>query len=200
MIGERLSNAHRTPVWVASLYEDRAERGNARSWRLSLRTRKAYNVSRVRRDFGRRRVCSESRSEMYGAGCGCRWLPAFSVVGSVCRGLSRKKQKQPEAAVPAPDFARNVRPILQTYCFGCHGPSKRRGGLDLERFDDAAHALDQVDLWDQVKERLDGKEMPPQKSKQPTEEERRTLMAWVRHVDESQVTCEDLSPAQLRSR
>jgi hypothetical protein len=131
-----------------------------------------------------------------------RWLLVPLVAGifgswiGVPRTIAHK-QKQPEATLPTPDFAKNVRPILQTYCFGCHGPSKRRGGLDLERIDDAAVALDDVDLWDHVKERLAGKEMPPAKSKQPSEEERRTLMAWVRHVEESQVTCEDLSPAQL---
>ena len=72
-----------------------------------------------------------------------------------------------------------------------------KGGLNLEKFDDDAEALDQVDLWDRVGERLASDEMPPKKSKQPTDDERRTLLAWVRRVDESQVTCEDLTPEQL---
>src|SRR5882724_2386902 len=36
------------------------------------------------------------------------------------------------SAAPAPDFAREVRPLLEQHCFKCHGPEKQKGGL---RFD-----------------------------------------------------------------
>jgi mono/diheme cytochrome c family protein len=36
------------------------------------------------------------------------------------------------AAVAAPDFTREVRPIFEQHCFKCHGPEKQKGGL---RFD-----------------------------------------------------------------
>ena len=32
----------------------------------------------------------------------------------------------------APDFSREVRPLLEKHCFKCHGPEKQKGGL---RFD-----------------------------------------------------------------
>src|SRR5262245_52855698 len=32
----------------------------------------------------------------------------------------------------APDFSRDVRPILEAHCLKCHGPEKQKGGL---RFD-----------------------------------------------------------------
>src|SRR3989442_14523062 len=35
-------------------------------------------------------------------------------------------------AAPAPDFSREVRPLLEKHCFKCHGPEKQKGGL---RFD-----------------------------------------------------------------
>ncbi len=76
------------------------------------------------------------------------------------------------------------------------GPTKRRGGLDLEKFEEDAVALDLVDLWNQVGERLTGNEMPPAKSKQPTEDERQWLSSWVKHVARSQVSCEDLTREQ----
>ena len=28
----------------------------------------------------------------------------------------------------APDFARDVRPILERSCYGCHGPEKQKSG------------------------------------------------------------------------
>ena len=49
-----------------------------------------------------------------------------------------------------------------------------------------------LELWDQVGERLSSKEMPPAKSKQPTDDERQKLLAWVKHVADSQVNCDKL--------
>src|ERR1041384_6627950 len=32
----------------------------------------------------------------------------------------------------APDFGRDVRPILERSCFGCHGPEKQKNGYRLD--------------------------------------------------------------------
>lgn len=41
-----------------------------------------------------------------------------------------------EETRPALDFTRDIRPILETHCLGCHGPDKRKGGLVLEGVSD----------------------------------------------------------------
>src|SRR5262249_19216871 len=84
-----------------------------------------------------------------------------------------------------PAYTKSVRPLLKTYCFECHNTTKRRAGLDLEKIDNNAAALDSFELWDQVGERLRSKEMPPPKAKQPADSEREALLAWVKHVAES---------------
>jgi hypothetical protein len=104
--------------------------------------------------------------------------------------------KAKDAASGAPGFMSGIRPILKTYCYECHNENKRRGGLNLAKIDSDAGVLDLNDLWDQVGERLRGKEMPPAKSKQPSEDERKTLLAWVKHVAESQVNCATLTAEQ----
>ncbi len=38
----------------------------------------------------------------------------------------------PPAAAGQMDFARDIRPILERSCLGCHGPDKQRGGLRLD--------------------------------------------------------------------
>ena len=96
-----------------------------------------------------------------------------------------------------PDYVNEVRPLLKTYCFECHNTTKRKAGLDLEEFDTATSALDRVELWDQVGERVQAKEMPPAKSKQPTEDERRLLFAWVKHAADSRVDYDKLPREQL---
>jgi hypothetical protein len=36
---------------------------------------------------------------------------------------------EPAASPAAPDFSREVRPLLEKHCFKCHGPEKQKGGL-----------------------------------------------------------------------
>jgi mono/diheme cytochrome c family protein len=96
-----------------------------------------------------------------------------------------------------PDFIQDVRPLLKTYCFECHNSTKRKAGLDLEQIDTASAALDLSELWDHVGERLRAKEMPPAKGKQPTEDERKLLLAWVKHAADSRVNYDKLTKEQL---
>jgi mono/diheme cytochrome c family protein len=77
-----------------------------------------------------------------------------------------------------PTYSADVRPLLRTYCFECHNPTKRKAGLDLDEIDTDAAAAERGDLWDGVGERVRAKEMPPGKSKQPTEAERKVLLNW----------------------
>jgi hypothetical protein len=39
---------------------------------------------------------------------------------------------QDSAAKAAPDFVRDVLPLLREHCFSCHGPTKQKGGLRLD--------------------------------------------------------------------
>ena len=41
------------------------------------------------------------------------------------------------SAAPAPDFLREVRPLLEQHCFKCHGPEKQKGGLRFDTKDGA---------------------------------------------------------------
>ena len=111
---------------------------------------------------------------------------------------ARQQKPQPgDTSASVAVFTRNIRPLLKSDCFECHNTTKRKAGLDLEKIDSDGAAVDLLDLWAQVGERLQAKEMPPAKSKQPTEDERQQLLAWVKHVAESQVGCDGLTKEQL---
>jgi hypothetical protein len=77
---------------------------------------------------------------------------------------------------PAMAAPGEIRPLLQTYCLGCHSTEKQKGELDLESSD--IHREPHV--WEHVLEQMELGEMPPKKEKQLTAEEKRQLTGWVR--------------------
>ncbi|MBY0229277.1 MAG: PSD1 and planctomycete cytochrome C domain-containing protein, partial [Gemmataceae bacterium] len=87
--------------------------------------------------------------------------------------------------LPAADFARDVKPVLEKHCVSCHGPEKQRGGLRL----DAARFLREGGnsgpgnpVGSQLLLALAGKDgynpMPP-KGPRVTPEETRLLREWI---------------------
>ena len=83
-------------------------------------------------------------------------------------------------ATPAAEvsFVKDVRPLLDTYCFSCHNADKKKGELDLTTIttDDAAQRA--TKLWRGVYDQIKAHDMPPDTAKkQPTNEERKRMIA-----------------------
>lgn len=77
----------------------------------------------------------------------------------------------PKAPIPAA-----VRPVLEKYCYSCHDDVKARGKWSFESAPpDFADAR-----WVRVFEKIVSGQMPPQKNKQPSSEERKTIVDWLR--------------------
>ncbi len=84
------------------------------------------------------------------------------------------------AASPAPaDFAKDVRPVMETYCFKCHGNGKKKGGLALDKWASPDAVVQDQKTWKHVLEALRTGEMPPDDEKQPSLDEREKIMAWI---------------------
>ena len=58
------------------------------------------------------------------------WILALIATGLVTRGIARGEEPV--------DYTRQIKPVLQARCLGCHGVLKQKGGL---RLDTAALAL-----------------------------------------------------------
>jgi hypothetical protein len=85
-------------------------------------------------------------------------------------------------APAAVDFQRQVVPLLERYCVGCHGGPKKKAdlALDVYRAGGQAAALANLSLWQEVAARLEAREMPPEeKQPQPSEAERATIIGWI---------------------
>jgi hypothetical protein len=81
---------------------------------------------------------------------------------------------------PDADYAKNVRPLIDKYCVSCHSARVHKGGLDLERFANVAGLCKHLKVGEQMIEMLTAGDMPPADKPQPTADERKTLIAWLR--------------------
>src|SRR5262249_55117524 len=80
-------------------------------------------------------------------------------------------------------FATRVRPFLERYCHSCHGPKKKKGGLDLSLETTVKAVANNARRWEQVLERLHAQEMPPAGApRRPGPAERAEVLAWIRDL------------------
>ncbi len=80
----------------------------------------------------------------------------------------------------AKEFEKEIVPLLEDYCYDCHGDSSKKGDVSLDEFKDLASHLEDRDLWLRVWKNVRRELMPPpEKDFQPTSEERRVLTSWI---------------------
>ena len=90
-----------------------------------------------------------------------------------------------EAGKPAPvgeqleaRYRESARPILEKYCFRCHGPEKKKSGVRVDILDGTLEDK-QLFLLKHMFKQLEEGAMPPKKELQPTVEERKVVLEWV---------------------
>lgn len=71
-------------------------------------------------------------------------------------------------------YTRDVRPILESHCFKCHGPQKKKGGIDFSK-----STFGERRLWKKTLTQVEEHEMPPEGEKPLTTEQSGTLKAWL---------------------
>ncbi|HTU26291.1 MAG TPA: DUF1587 domain-containing protein, partial [Pirellulales bacterium] len=81
------------------------------------------------------------------------------------------------AAVEA--FRTQVRPLLEQYCFRCHGGAEPKGDLALDKIDDPQQLLEQPEQWRTIADRLGDGDMPPSGELRPDKPALAKLLAWI---------------------
>ena len=77
------------------------------------------------------------------------------------------------------NFEKDIQPILERYCYDCHGDGVEKGGLALDQHKNSAERLGDHENWMVVWENLRAQLMPPAKKDQPSAAEREKVMRWV---------------------
>ncbi len=70
------------------------------------------------------------------------------------------KAGEPPAAM---DFKKNIQPVLEEYCYDCHGDGEKKGGVALDAFNTSTNFTEGRDVWWRVLKNLRAGLMPPPK-------------------------------------
>lgn len=105
--------------------------------------------------------------------CAPSWVVRGGLLLLLAAGLTAGE------ATPQTAYEKDLKPLLETYCYECHGAKKQKGDLDLSLITNDAAAQGKTRLWRGVFDRLRIREMPPEKSPQPTAAEYQRLMKGV---------------------
>lgn len=103
-------------------------------------------------------------------------LPALGLPGE-------PRQAQPARDALALDLERrlaeDVAPLLEQYCYSCHGNGKDKGQVVLDGVDSIQDVLAMADDWAAARDMLNDRLMPPEDEPQPTAHQILTINQWV---------------------
>ena len=103
----------------------------------------------------------------------CPWL------GKSAAGLLAALLTVSAHADPAATYEKEIVPLLETYCYTCHGDGESKGKFALDDFKDLKTHLSDRKLWIPVWQNLRSQVMPPSEKDQPSVEEKKKLLAWI---------------------
>src|SRR3974377_140092 len=87
-------------------------------------------------------------------------------------------------AVPprgAAEFRREIRPILETYCFDCHADGANKGNVAFDEFKTDQAAVDNRELWFKALKMLRAGLTPPAKKEHRSDKQRDQIVHWIKY-------------------
>lgn len=103
-----------------------------------------------------------------------RYAPGF-----IKTWLPEEKQAIDLTKVNDQHYVTEVQPLLQKYCFGCHGDEKQKGGIQLSVLNpDFVNGHD-APQWHAALDMINSSEMPPKEETPPSNEERQLMVDWL---------------------
>jgi hypothetical protein len=79
-----------------------------------------------------------------------------------------------------PAFPQKVEPVLQEFCYDCHGDGEKKGKVSFDEFKSHEELLGQRDLWLAVLKNVRAGLMPPEKKARPSAEQKKALEDWIK--------------------
>jgi hypothetical protein len=76
-------------------------------------------------------------------------------------------------------YEKQILPMLEDYCYDCHGDGEKRGGLALDKFTSLSAHLANTEMWYTVWKNVTSQMMPPSGKPQPSDADRAALLHWI---------------------
>ncbi|MFK5924636.1 MAG: DUF1592 domain-containing protein [Verrucomicrobiota bacterium] len=77
------------------------------------------------------------------------------------------------------DFTGKVEPVLSKYCYDCHGDGSDKGDFVMDDYDTLDEHFGNMGMWYDVWKNLRSNLMPPADKKQPSDEDRAKMLAFI---------------------
>jgi uncharacterized membrane protein len=78
------------------------------------------------------------------------------------------------------EFDTKVAPVIQKFCVSCHSGDYPADGKLIKSPVTEADAKKNTKLWKHMAREMEQKKMPPKDSAQPTEAQRKAVLAWIK--------------------
>jgi mono/diheme cytochrome c family protein len=101
----------------------------------------------------------------------------------IATGLIANWPAQAADPAAAADFKKNIQPVLEEYCYDCHGDGEKKGGVALDAFNTNTNFAEGRDIWWRVLKNLRANLMPPaKKTSRPTGEQKEIIAHWIKRA------------------
>ncbi|HWX21732.1 MAG TPA: DUF1592 domain-containing protein [Candidatus Binatia bacterium] len=85
------------------------------------------------------------------------------------------------ASLPgAEEFHQHIQPVLEEFCYDCHGDGMNKGGVAFDGFESDSATLASRDIWWKALKNLRAGLMPPAKKPRPAPEQKERIYSWIK--------------------
>jgi hypothetical protein len=107
-----------------------------------------------------------------------RHISLLKLVASCCGGLASFFPCL-ATADPAKVYDKEILPLLENYCFSCHGEGISKGDFAMDEFKDLSAHLNDRDHWLPIWHNIRSQIMPPSDEDQFSTAEKQKLLTWI---------------------
>lgn len=108
---------------------------------------------------------------------GTSWLGAGMVMAN--GAASGEDGPPPPREELVASYKKEVLPILETYCYDCHGDGSKKGELALDHYKDIDGMISDREVWKRIRDHIDFRLMPPPDEDSPSVADRQKLIRWI---------------------
>ncbi len=99
----------------------------------------------------------------------------------------------------AAEYHKAIQPVLQQYCYDCHGDGEKKGGVAFDGFTSDQAILTNRDLWWNALKYMRAGIMPPPKKERPTPAEQQRVAGWIKSAVFA-INPDDIDPGRVTLR